>query len=233
MKALKVVAFLYLAIASIPAYSLTVSDIRTQARILALDAGSTRNRFADARVLDFINEGQRVLNIETRALVKTTDFDLVSGSTFYALPSDFLQIYHLTSDYAALPEMTPEGLDKSSNWEETDGQPVNYFIRWSSRTMLGFYPFPDDTSSTTTIRCEYIAQSTDLSADSDIPFGGIRELYPYHYALAYFSAAKMTAIDGRTDLAMLYMAEFKAVLDRMAREAKNRPSYRPSATGRQ
>lgn len=216
-----------------PCHSLTVSDLRTQARILALDAGSSRNRFADARILDFLNEGQRQVNLDVKPIIKQTSFDLTSGATFYATATDFLQMYHLTSDYEALPEITPEALDKSSNWEEVDGEPTNYFIRWSSRTMIGFYPFPDSTSSTTTIRYEYIAQSTDLSADTDIPFGGIRELYPYHYALAYFAAYKMAAIDGRTDLATLYMAEFRAAVERMSRESKNRPVYRPSATGRQ
>ena len=215
------------------ASSLTVTQLRTQVRTLGIDDGTTRNRFSDARILDFLNEAQRTINLDTRAIIKQTSFDLVSGSTFYATASDFLQMYHLTSDYEALSEITPESLDKSSNWEEVSGTPTNYFVRWSSRTMIGFYPFPDSTSSTTTIRYEYIAQSTDLSADTDIPFGGIRELYPYHYALAYFAAAKMCAIDGRTDLAMFYLAEYKAVVDRMARESKARPSYRPSAVGRQ
>jgi len=140
-------------------------------------------------------------------------------------------MYRLSSDYQVLPEITPESLDKSSNWAESTGEPTHYFINWASRTYVGVYPFPSSAASTTTIRYDYIAQVTDLSSDSDTPFNGITELRPYDYALAYFAAARMTAIDGRLDLSTLYRAEFSAIVAKMAQEARARPSYRPSAVG--
>ena len=228
----RILAAWLLCLAVLPdAQALTLAQIRTEARVLSLDNGASRNRFADARILQFINEAQKIAATETKAIIRSTTFDLVSGTTYYSLPSDFLQMYRLSSDYQQLPEASPEMLDKSSNWQETTGEPTHYFMNWSSRTKVGVYPFPDNTSSTTTIRYDYIAQATDLSSDSDTPFNSITEFTPYHYALAYFAAARMAAIDGRLDLATLYRAEFSAVVAKMAQESRARPSYRPSAVG--
>jgi hypothetical protein len=231
---LRIVAAWFLCLAVLPdapINALTLAQIRTEARVLALDNGTTRNRFSDARILQFINEAQRSAILESKAFIRASTFDLVSGTTYYDLPSDFFQMYRLSSDYQTLPEITPEALDKSSNWAESTGEPTHYFMNWSSRTKVGFYPFPNSTSSTTTIRYDYMATVPDLSGDSDVPFNSITEMLPYGYAIAYFAAARMTAIDGRLDLSTLYRAEFSAIVAKMAQEARARPSYRPSAVG--
>ena len=214
------------------ARALTLSEIRTEARTLALDSGTSRQRFSNARLNAFINEGHRQAVLETRPILKSAQFELVAGTTYYSLPTDFLQINRVTLEYDVLYETTPEALDKTNRWPETGARPTHYFIHFASRTKVGFYPFPESSSSTGTVRYDYFAQATDLSADSDEPFGGAAELDVYHYGLAYYAAAKMTAIDGRTALAGFYLAEYRATIERIKSEAKSRPSYRPSAVGR-
>lgn len=222
-------AFLFLAVAG---DCLTLSELRTEARVLSLDNGATRKRFPDARVNAFLNEGQRQVILEARPILKSSQFELVAGTTWYSMPSDFLQVHRLSHDYYILPETTPEALDRTSRWQETGAKPTHYLVNFSSRTKISLYPWPESSSSTGTVRYEYWAQATDMSADADEPFGGIAELDPYHYVLAYFAAAKMTAIDGRMTLAQIYLAEFRAGIERMKSEAKSRPSYRPGAAGR-
>ena len=214
------------------AHSLTLSDLRTEARTLSLDAGTSRQRFSNARVNAFINEGHRQAVLEARPILKSAELALVAGTTYYSLPTDFLQVSRITMEYDVLYETTPEALDKTNRWPETGARPTHYFINFASRTKVGFYPFPESSSSTGTVRYDYYAQATDMSADSDEPFGGAAELDVYHYAFAYYAAAKMCAIDGRTSLANLYLSEYRASVERLKVEAKSRPSYRPSAVGR-
>ena len=208
--------------------ALTLSEVRTEARTLALDSGSTRQRFADARLTAWANEGQRQAVIEARPILKAGAFSLSAGSTYYTLPSDFLQMSRVTLDYALLPEKTPEMLDdETPGWQDdvSTSNPTNFYIDFSSRTLMGMHPVPTTTSGI--VRYEYYAQASALSADGDTPFNSITELIPYHYLLAYFTAARMAAIDGKASLATFYMAEFKAGIERMKMEAKKRPAQRP------
>lgn len=228
MNALRI-AFLLFGLAS-PARCLTLSDLRTQTRDLAIDNGS-RLRFSTTTIDTWLNEGQRVAVLDAKPIFKSANFELVAGTTFYSLPSDFLQMRRLSLRYLDLSEITQESLDNKVGlqWEVSGGLPTNYFISFASRTKVGFYPFPDTSSSTGTVRYEYYAQATNLSATTDEPFGGAAELDPYHYILAYYAASKIVAIDGRIDLAVFYRTEFLEGLERMKRESRNRPSYNPSA----
>lgn len=214
-----------------PASSLTLTQLRTEARTLALDTGASRQRFSDARINAFLNEGQRVVFLDSKPVVKFTSAAVVVNTTYYAMPSDFFQPYRVSFEFRTITEQSLEALDKNAEWYKTSGYPTFYFMNWSSRTYMGVYPFPTTTASTGTLRVEYYAQATTLSSDSDVPFNSITELVPYHYTLAFYAASRMAAIDGRADLATFYMAEFRAGVDRVSREARARPSYRPSAIG--
>lgn len=209
-----------------------LGTLKTEARALALDSGSTRQRHSDARITAYLNEGQRIAVLDAKPIFRSEQFELVAGTTYYSLPADFLQMYRVTLDYDILDETTPEALDRTDRWQETGAKPTHYVIFFASRTKVAFYPFPDSSSSTGTVRYEYAAQATDMAADSDSPFGGVTELVPYQYILAQYAAARMAVMDGRADFASLYLAEFSAGVARMARESKLRPSYRPSASGR-
>lgn len=210
-------------------HALTLSGLRSQARDLALDNGN-RLRFSTSTIDSFLNEGQRIAVIDTKAIVRSGQFELAVGTTYYSLPNDYYQMRRLTLRYLILNEVSPDYLDGRAGltWETSSSLPTNYFIAFSSRTKIGFYPFPNNTSSTGTVRYEYFAQASDMSAITDEPFSGATEIDPYGYILAYYAAFRMAAIDGRADLAMLYRTEFYEGLDRMKREVLARPSYRPN-----
>lgn len=219
------------ALAPAPARAITLSTMRTDCRVLIKDDGATRNRFSNAQLLRFINEGQKDLVQYAKPIRKPYSFELVAGTTFYALPSDYLSVVRLTRSYQVLAEVSIQALDKQLQWQTVAGLPINYFINHSSRTLIGFYPFPGTANSTGTIRMEYTAQATDLSSDSDVPFNSIVELQPYTYLIAFYCAYRASLVESQAIQAQAYYAEFKRGSDMLASDAFSRPSYRPGAVG--
>jgi len=211
--------------------AVTLSTVRTDCRILVRDTGDTRRRYSDSQLNRFLNEGQRDLAVWSRGLRKTREFELVAGTTYYAMPSDFVFPVRVTRDFQVISEKSVANLDKNDSWQLVGGQPDNYFMHFSSRTKMGFYPFPDTTSSTGTIRVDYIAQSTDMSADSDSVFNGITELQPFAYLVSLYCGYRAALVYGQTDLAGAYYGEYKRGADQMGQDATSRPAYKPPAVG--
>ena len=223
-------AMLFLLLAG-QAKAITLSTIQNDCRVLVKDTGTSRQRFSDAQFLRFINEAQKDANQQIYPIQKATQFELVSGTTFYAAPSDYLHILRMTRDYQVIKEQSLLSLDKLGEWQAVGGLPTSYYISFSSRSKIGFYPFPDSSRSTGTIRYDYIAQVTDLAAASDTPFNAIAELQPYGYILSFYCAYRAALIDGITDVAAAYLGEYQRGLSRMSEEATARPAYRPGVIG--
>ncbi len=214
-----------------PAHGITWGTIRNDCRVLITDDGATRNRFSNAQLLRFGNEGQKDLIQYAKPIRKSYEFELVAGTTYYSAPSDFISVERLTRSYQVLKEESIKSLDKSQQWQTVGGLPIAYYVNHSSRTLIGFYPFPTNSSSTGTIRMEYNAQATDLSADADSPFNSITELQPYGYLLSFYCAYRASLIDAQTVQAQAYYAEYKRGSDMLASDAFSRPNYRPGAVG--
>ena len=212
----------------------TLSELRADARSLITDAHSTRERFSDSELNAWINEGQKVVDVKTLCNYKSTVFPLVSGTTYYSLPSDFIYIRRVTRDALSIQEMTPAGLDgRSAEWENQSGLPTYYFLNFSSRTKIGFAPFPNATSDLATIKVEYISQSTALTNDTDVPFNAISEFLPFNYILTYYGAYKASIVDERYDKAKVFLDSFNVMSDLMKVRCVERINYLPSAIGKQ
>ncbi len=218
-------------LAAAPAKAITLSTLRADCRSLVKDSGATRNRFSDAQLLRFLNEGQKDLVQYAKPIRVAYSFELVSGTTFYAMPSDFLTVIRLTRSYQVLQEMSIQALDKQIQWQTVGGLPLNYYVNHSNRTNIGFYPFPNTTNSTGTIRMEYSAQATDMASDSDQPFNSIVELQPYGYYIALWCGYRASMIDQQNATAQAYYAEYRRGSDMLAADAFSRPNYRPGAVG--
>lgn len=209
-------------------WAITLSTLRSDCRILVKDTGSSRQRFSDAQLLRFLNEGQKEVVRYSKPIRKSYQFELVANTTYYSLPTDFLTMTRVSRSYYVLQEMSVAALDKNNQWETSRGLPINYFINFSSRTKIGFYPYPTSTS-TGTIRIEYIATAADLSADSDQPYNSIQELQIYGYPLAFYCAYRASLLDSQTAQAQAYFAEWRSALD-MTADSTNRPGYKPNLT---
>ena len=226
----KIILLTLLVLAS-PSFAITLSTARSDCRVLIKDTGPSRTRFSDAQLLRFLNEGQKDLVQFAKPIRKSTQFELVSGTTYYSAPANFLAPIRVTRSYQLLSEQSVQSLDKQISWQTVRGLPISYFVNHSSRSLIGFYPFPDAATSIGTIRMEYSAQATDLSADSDEPFNGIVELQPYGYLLPFYCAYRASLIDNEVTQAQAYYAEFKRGSDMLASDAFSRPNYKPGAVG--
>lgn len=217
----------------VPAHASTLGELRSDARSLITDAQSTRQRFSNSELNNWINEGQRIADIKTLCTYKAFSFPLVIGTTYYSLPNDFLQLRRVTRDFLAIQELTPAGLDgRSAEWENQSGLPTYYFLNFSSRTKIGFAPFPNATSDLATMKVEYMAYSKSLTLDSDIPFEGIVEFYPFHYVLSYYAAYKASIVDERYEKAKGFLESYTSMTDLMKSRCVERPNYLPSMVGK-
>lgn len=207
-----------------------LSTMREDCRTLVKDSGTTRRRFSDATLNGFISEGQREVMMGLLPIRKSMEFALVAGVTYYQLPDDFLQVRRVTRDYLVLTEQSVAMLDKKSEWQRVSGLPTSYFVSFASRTKVGFYPWPATSGDLGTIRLEYNAMAQDLSADADEPFNGIIELQQYDHMLAHYCAYRASMIYGQSDLAAVYLQNFREDLRRMGETALGMPNYNPGIT---
>jgi len=214
-----------------PSSARQLSDLRSDVRVLISDTGgvTTRYRFTNQQIDDFLNECQRDAVGQTLPLVRSSAFELVAGTTYYALgSSNFIAVKRVTWLNRVLTEKSPTALDATKEWETVSGAPQNYFVTFASRTLIGIYPYPADSTSTGTVKVEFYAQADDLSSSTDQPFNGVREFYPLHHLLAYCAGSRLAAIDGQNDLAGYYLQVYSQTLSRLADISTTRPSYHPS-----
>lgn len=187
------------------AQALTLSGIETQIRRNVRDTSSDTSlqRYSDAYIDALINEGQRDVINNTWAISKSSSISLVSGTTYYLLPTTLIQISRVTADSANLPEIDLTQLDFESNntdWANS-GTPKYFFLDRSTVTAIGVYPYP---SASGTLKVTYFSHATDLSSDTDEPFNALDNLAGYHDLLVYYVSARIEVIEGRADLAKYY-----------------------------
>ena len=207
----------------------TASSLIQKVRLYSRDpSASGRTRFTDAQILDFLNEGQRDTIGETLCIRKEYSFDTSSGTVYYAMPSDFMQIDRLLHDNQRFEEKSPAKLDQaSSEWETETGTPINFFVNFSSRTKVGFFPYPVTNTTTSTVKVEYYAQADDMTV-SGSPFNAITEFTPFHSMLAYYAASQMLYIDGFIAQADRYFQRYILYRNSFNEYCRARPGYFPN-----
>lgn len=241
----KFLFFLAFSLLAGQSFALTLSDIETQIRRNVRDTAASGNRYSDSILDDWINEAQREIVNMTWCVNASTSVSLVASTTYYSLPDDFITPYLVLftetgEDTIQMKERLEGSLyDDNPSFEDTSsGSPTEYFLRQSlsggNNIQVGFVQVPTS-SSTGTVRIDYYAYPADLSSDSDVPFGGLLHLKPYHYALVNHVTAKIKALEAKTAEADFYRLEFERGISIMDQRLKEAPNYRPgvrAATGR-
>lgn len=219
-------------------HALTLLEIRTEVRLLIKDASTTRQRYTDAQINSFINEGQRDVVNNTWCINKLTTIPLVAGTTFYSFPVDLLAVQRVTREGRNLPETTLLKLDadfSNGAWQSNGGIPQSYYqeagISGDSLHKLGFYPWPNSVSSTGTVVLFYYALPTDMSSDSDTPFNAQYRFLSYSDLLSYFASYRIYLLEGENDKATVYRQEYESRLQVMNQRVGSRPNYNPSVSG--
>lgn len=242
MRKLLLALALILLTCSAPADALTLGDIKVEVRRLLDDKADPRIGYTDAVILSVINETHREIVSQTWCLQNTTATSLSVNTTYYALPNDLLAIYQVTFRDSTgrtrnLGEVTEKSLwQDNPDYERQAGQPMSYFVRQSTASttyalQIAFIPVPSSTTATGTARIDYYNQSTDLSANTDVPFDGVRILYPYHYAIVYGTVGKMKLMDGEPEEAKAYMTMYTSAVQLMRDRLGQMPNYNPGFRG--
>lgn len=212
----------------------TLSTIRTDVRLLIKDPSATRQRYSDSQINDFINEAQKQIVNSTWVLNKSTDIVLVVGTTYYTLPTDNIALLRVTLQKRNIPESSLIQLDgkfSNASWENSGGTPQNYFQDPAQTDKIGFYPWPNSSSSTGTVHIIYTCQATDMASDSDQPFNAESRWIPYHHILAHFVAYRIYLLEGELDKALVWLKEYNDDVEEMRARIGSRPNFNPSVSG--
>jgi hypothetical protein len=211
----------------------TLAQLQSDVRALTLDASTSGNpHFTNAQITTFLNQAQREILAGSHCLQQSIIFQLVPGTTYYPLPTNYTVIERLTIGSKSIPQVTPASMDSQSlGWEQTSGYPNRYFINFSSRGLVGFAPFPQQSTDTDTIKVDYDVQANDLVNPTDYPYNGVNELQDYQHALAYWTAATIEQIDQQPTLAGYYFQLFGMVAKQMQIKCRDLTNYKPSASG--
>jgi hypothetical protein len=222
--------------------ALTLSEIRTQIRVNVHDTASTASlqRYSDSTLTALINEAQRDVVNQTWCLETSTAIPITAGTTYYSLPTNTLAISQARyrTSTGTVTNLSEVGrrvfLQGSPDFERQSatGIPTQYFVQYSTSggTALQVGIVPSARSSGGSLLFDYYHQATDLSGDSEVPFGGYRLLYPYHYSIVYRVSARIRLMEGFADAqsyAQMYASEVSAIVNR----AGSKPNYNPSFSG--
>ena len=140
--------------------------------------------------LDQLNQAQRELSHETRAISGSASIAIVSGTRDYAAPADFLAFdrespvfVDLAGNRTTIHVVDTSDLDiQHPGWQDIAGHigtPGKMFLRNGTLTL---YPTPN-TAGTLTL--PYLVEPTELTDMDDVPFNGLQRFNRFAPALAY------------------------------------------------
>lgn len=220
------------------AKALTLSEIRTEIRRNMRDTSSTSTlqRYSDALILDYINQGQREVNNLTWAVEKTTEVTVSNGTIYYDMPDDYIatiKVTFLKAGQTKPIELKEESrkslLNSNVSWETTTGLPNSYYLRQAtddSTMEMAFIP-PAATTSIGTATIIYFCQPDALVSDSDVPFNDALWLVPYNNVLVYYVTARLKTIENRTTEAQMYFQLYQATVQVIRDRIGAMPNYNP------
>jgi len=222
-------------------WALTLSDIQADVRRHVNDIADPKVRYTNNYVNDIANEIQREVVNQTWCLQTSHVVTLVSGTTYYDLPSNLIAIIQVdfrdsSGRVAELKETSERSLKQENpDFERQGGKPSEYLVRYSTAQgvsmQIGFTPTPNNAASTGTVRIQYYNQATDMSAAASIPFDSYQFLYPYHYVITYGVVARIKAIEGDSAGATYYQQLYQNGLTIMNNRLGEMPNYVPGTGG--
>lgn len=219
-------------------HCLTLSDAETEVRRLVKDTATSASlqRYSDTVIDAFLNQSQREVVNATWCLQKSTSIALVTGTTYYSLPSDLIVVKLINFKDSAnrkreLTETSYKAVRQNNpDYERTAGPPAEYTIRASTTNAttldICFLPVAGG-SSTGTITVDYMNQSTDLSSDSTVFLDGDIALLPYHETIVYQTVSKIKLLEGDTAMASAYLQLYTASIQAMNSRLGEKPNLSP------
>lgn len=217
-----------------PSHGMTASEILDRVRVNIADQSTAGNRqqFTDATLLAYLNDGQREANILAWLLQDRINLTLVSGTTEYALPADFLSTDRVLFNGQKLTQTSLNELDSTSpGWSTSTGAtPQKYYLYRTTVTVMGFVPAPRS-PTITTVTMYYIKQPAELTSTSQTPWNGWASLTPYHTALVYYVSYRAYKAIDENENASAYYQEWSAAIEIIRKGTTSMPDFNPGFVG--
>jgi len=220
----------------IPLYALNRGQIRDIIRDLVRDANSNSNKqhWLDTEINQYINLAQEEIVSLTWCQKNYYDITISSKYAVYTITDTIFTVTRVVLNNKSLEETTLQKLDaNNSQWNVniSSSEPTKYYVYQSSNTNLkiGFYPPPDKQY---TVTIYYFENASELSSDNDIPFRGLKKLYPYHYLICLWVASQLSAIDENPGMASFYYNLYIERLKAMQKDINSKPNYFPTVQGK-
>jgi hypothetical protein len=180
--------------------------------------------------LDQLNQAQRELVYETRALEDLAQIPVVIGDAEYPLPADFLTF---TSEAPYLVEAsgnrsTLEVIDPSllsariPHWQDPQHQGTPMYLLLRNETLV-VYPTP---TSAGDLFVPYVVDPAELADMADEPFNGSTRLNRFAPALAY-KTAFINAIGRAPQIAGAFQDLFERQERLMRHHVRSNPQHKP------
>lgn len=231
-----ILAYFFISIANF-AHAKTLAELRTELRRAINDTYTSRARYTDEFLNDYLNEAQNAIVGATWLSLRTTSYSLSRGTTFYSLPEDYLATNYVEfkdarNDARILKEVTLKGLGSSnSNWAKDSGIPNQYYVDLatsSTQPAVAFIPIPGTASSTGTVNYWYFAKVSTMSSDTDVPFNGRSNLSFYHIGLVYHAAMRIKALEKKPNDVTFFSQLFVQIITELKERLGTMPNYKPS-----
>jgi hypothetical protein len=146
----------------------------------------------------------------------------ISGTATYNKPTGCARItrvaYGNTRLYGILSsELDINALQDNTAWQTLTGDCSRYIDNQSTITIV---PKPNSTGTTITI--EYIAQPTELTVATSIPFNALTSLYSFH-ELIISGVVYKCLLEDKNQFYIPYLTEYKEGMKRLRDFVKNMP----------
>lgn len=169
---------------------MTKSQLRTQTALFAEDPSQTRfvNQYTDA-----MDRAQEQFAMDSKALFKNaSDITIVSGTSAYDLPTDFMWEKKVTCDGLKLLPISREDLEfykRDDDWTEDEGTPQHYIIDpEEARKQIKIYPIPGDNDADKIVVLTYYPFPAAMDDDADVPLNASTLMVQFHMGIAAYAA---------------------------------------------
>ena len=178
---------------------MNLSTLRTFTSLFCNDVNSTR--FSSAQYLNALNESQVQFALDSKCLFKDNTITVVSGTSSYSLPTDFMFEKQVTHKQLMLKPISRATMIyyKGDDWTDDTGTPKWFNIDpEEARKNILLYPQPTANDTGANLILTYYPKPTDLSADTDSPLNSSTLLVQFHIAIACWAAWMLLGYDQAT-----------------------------------
>lgn len=200
-------------------------EIRTEIRKIIRDTDSTNYRWSDATLNANIDMSHSKIASITKCIPYRYTMDTVANQAEYIMPDYFLEanevLYLSGGDYVPLTKRTENDLDLESElWRSATGTPELWYQRIN---YIGLVPYPT-VATVSGLRVDMARLPTAFTADSDIPFDDVKDLYAFHSAIIYDVAMGYVLIDRDDKGYALCASEYAKTIKNMLSQINNKGS---------